>query len=298
MSLTHFIDITEFSKETLLDILESALQLKSNVRLKKETDPVLQGKTVGLLFEKPSTRTRVSFEVGIRQLGGQAITLYKHEVGLGKREPIKDVARTLSRYLDMVMIRTFEHDNITTFASHATIPVINGLTDHSHPCQALADFMTIKENFSDLFQLKIAYLGDGNNVCRSLVNMAQVLGVDIVISNPPSFELTTDRPVTRVSDPKIAVAGAHVVYTDTWISMGEGTTHKPDRLLSRFLPYQVTAELMALANPSAIFMHCLPAHRGEEVTDDVIEAPYSKVFDQAENRLHAQKAVMRYLVAS
>jgi ornithine carbamoyltransferase len=288
----HFIDVSSYSKAVLRDILAVATQFKSD-RNHAQNQLSLQGKSVGLIFEKPSTRTRISFEVGIHQLGGQAITLHNHEIGLGNREPIKDVARVISRYMDMVVIRTFNHSDIMTFASYATIPVINALTDGSHPCQAMADFQTIQAHFDDLTQIKIAYLGDGNNVCRSLVEMAHILGVEIVIANPPHHKLETTVPVTRVDNPKEAVKGAHVIYTDTWVSMGEENTQKS---VSQFEPYQVNTALMALADPSAIFMHCLPAHRGEEVTDEVIESSQSKVFDQAENRLHVQKAIMSYLL--
>ncbi len=293
MRLTHFIDIAAFSSDWAYAVLDRASQLKAEHG--QHSSLPLQGKSVGLLFKKPSTRTRISFEVGVQQLGGSAITLHDHEVGLGEREPIKDVARVMSRYMDMVMIRTFDHQDIMTFADYATIPVINGLTDWSHPCQAMADFLTIKEQFGQFSNLKVAYLGDGNNVCRSLVELAHLLGVEMVIANPSQYELETTVPVIREHDPQVAVQGAHVIYTDTWVSMGEEDQPKSLRV---FEPYQVNSALLALADPAAIVMHCLPAHRGEEVTDDVMESDQSKIFEQAENRLHAQKAIMAYLLES
>ncbi len=293
MTLHDFIDIKGLSKEVAVDLLNRASQLKAENG--RHSLLPLQGKSIGLLFKKPSTRTRISFEVGAYQLGGRAINLHDHEIGLGEREPIKDVARVISRYMDMVMIRTFDHQDIITFADYATIPVINGLTDWSHPCQAMADFLTIKEYFGSFNNLKITYLGDGNNVCRSLVELADLLGVCMVISNPSQYELDTQLDVQREPDPRCAVAGAHVIYTDTWVSMGEEDQSKS---LAVFQPYQVNSELMALADPTAIVLHCLPAHRGEEVTDEVMESSQSKIFDQAENRLHAQKAIMSYLLES
>ncbi|RAP35818.1 ornithine carbamoyltransferase [Candidatus Marinamargulisbacteria bacterium SCGC AAA071-K20] len=289
--MKHFLDIKNTSKEDLIKLLNLAQTLKEEVKSGQQRDD-LQGKTLGLLFQKPSTRTRVSFEIGMGQLGGRVITLQKDEVGLGKREPVKDVARVLSRYVDIIMIRTFDHTDIEEFSDFASIPVINGLTDFSHPCQAIADFLTILENFKSLDGIKIAYLGDGNNVCRSLVELAQKLGVEIVVSTPDGFELDYDGTYKQVKDPREAIKGADVVYTDTWISMGE-----EGKSIEIFTPYQVNSELMKLASTRAIFMHCLPAHRGEEVTDEVMESEASKIFDQAENRMHAQKAIIKTLLS-
>jgi ornithine carbamoyltransferase len=287
--MKHFLDIKDYSKEDLLSILDLARTIKAEVKSgKHRTD--LAGKTLGLLFEKPSTRTRVSFEVGMRQLGGSVITLQKDEVGLGNREPVKDVSRVLSRFVDAVMIRTFEHSDVQEFSKYASIPVINGLTDQSHPCQAMADFLTITENFDSLDGLKITYLGDGNNVCRSLLELAQKLDVEMVVSTPEGFELEYDGAYTHVRDPKEAIKDADVVYTDTWVSMGE-----EGKSIDVFAAYQVNSDLMKLANSNAIFLHCLPAHREEEVTDEVMESSASKIFDQAENRMHAQKAIISTL---
>lgn len=287
---THFIDIAALTTQTAINLINLAYALKHAPR--PDDQVRLKNKSVGLLFKKPSTRTRVSFEVGISQLGGNAVTLHDHEVGLGQREPIQDVARVISRYMDMVMIRTFDHSEITQFASFSTIPVINGLTDWSHPCQALADFLTIKEYFGTFQNLKVVYLGDGNNVCRSLVELGHLLGVQVVVSAPKSNGLDSQMPHITNPNPIDAVRGAHVIYTDTWVSMGE----EGKKNIHHFQPYQVNAQLMQHADPNAIILHCLPAHRGEEITDDMIESSQSKVFDQAENRLHAQKAIMTYLL--
>ena len=286
--MIHFLDIKDFSKDQLLSIIKQAIKMKK--------DPLgyrfLDNKSVALIFEKPSTRTRVSFEVGINQCGGKAVVLQKDEIGLGSREPVKDVSRVLARYLDLVMIRTFKHANLQEFAQYSSIPIINGLTDHSHPCQIIADFLTIFETFKSFDNLTLCYLGDGNNVTRSLVEMCSILGVKCVISTPEDNKLETEYSYVYEADPKKAVSGAHIIYTDTWVSMGDSP-----KSLDRFKGYQVNDELMALANEKAIFLHCLPAHRGEEVTDTVMESAQSKIFDQAENRLHAQKAIMHYLMA-
>tara|TARA_A100001015_G_scaffold282188_1_gene346197 strand:- start:1442 stop:2305 length:864 start_codon:yes stop_codon:yes gene_type:complete len=285
--MKHFIDIIDFSKKDILQLIKQALKMKQN----PFDYNFLNNKNVGLIFEKPSTRTRVSFEVGIQQLGGHAIVLKKDEIGLGDREPVKDVSRVLSRYLDLVMIRTFEHSHLKEFVEYSSIPVINGLTDYSHPCQAIADFLTLYEHFSSFEGIKICYLGDGNNVSRSLVEISAICGVDCVISSPSENKLNSAINFKYEKDPKKAIAGAHVVYTDTWVSMGDSA-----KSLEHFEQYQVNQALLSLADPKAIFLHCLPAHRGEEVTNDVIESTQSKVFDQAENRLHAQKAIMKFLL--
>lgn len=287
----HFLDIADYEKETLVEILEQALSLK-----KKQKDgqvlSYFQGKTLGLLFDKPSLRTKVSFEVGMHQLGGNAIQFLPQEVGMGSRESIEDVARVLSRFVDQIVIRTFSHQELLKFAANATVPVINGLTDTSHPCQALSDALTIYETFGE-FNLKMAYIGDGNNVCRSLIEMAFKLGIDITVSCPDGFFPDTPFPFIKESNPIQAVKQAQVVYTDVWISMGQ--EEQALKRKKQFSAYTVTQDMMAIAHKEAIFMHCLPAHRGEEVSNEVLESYQSKVFDQAENRLHAQKALMLFL---
>lgn len=290
--MKNFIDIKQFTKKDLITLVELARVLKREHKAGIKHAKDFSNKTLALLFEKPSTRTRVSFEVGMKQFNGNVVTLQKDEVGLGDREPIKDVARVLSRYVDIIMIRTFEHSNLTTFSEYATIPVINGLSDLSHPCQAVADFLTIYETFGTFEGIKITYLGDGNNVCRSLLEFAQIVGVDMVVSTPDGYELDFDKSYRLIKDAKKAIEGAQVVYTDTWVSMGE-----EGKGIESFNGYQINDALMSLANKDAIFMHCLPAHRGEEVTNDVMESTQSKIFDQAENRLHAQKAILQTLLS-
>ncbi|MBG91056.1 MAG: ornithine carbamoyltransferase [Actinobacteria bacterium] len=283
--MSHFLDIHSLNKQALLALLDQAQQYRSN---KGKGEAILAGKTVAMIFEKPSNRTRVSFEVGIRHLGGEVISLQGAEVGLGKREPVKDVARVLSGYVDAVVIRTFSHDIIQEFARYATVPVINGLTDQSHPCQVLADLLTIQRYFPDFSQLKICYLGDENNVSRSLSEAAQILGSQMALSGPSH---ALGGYGDRVNDPIAAIKDAHVVVTDTWVSMGDD-----EKDLSPYYQYQVNQELMAHARPDAIILHCLPAYRGKEITDEMIESDQSKVFEEAENRVYAQQAVLaRYL---
>ena len=281
--MPHFLDISEQSPSALQNMLDLAVQLKKE----PYSNHSLANKTVGLLFEKPSLRTRVSFEVGITQCGGTPITLQQDEVGLGKRESIQDVAQVLSRFVDMLMVRTFSHDTVKTLANYASIPVINGLTDYSHPCQAMADLLTIYENFQTLKGLRCVYLGDGNNVCRSFMQVSEAFGMHTQVCVPDGHECTG---YPHGTDPDKAIANAQVIYTDAWVSMGE-----TNKSIDPFKPYQVNAELLSKAAPDAIVLHCLPAHRGEEITDDVIDSAQSKVFDQAENRLHAQKAIMAHL---
>lgn len=288
--MNHFLDIADFQPVQLMTILNQAVAFKQE-RQDGIFHPILTNKTIALMFEKPSIRTRVSFEVGIHEMGGHSLILKKEDIGLGQREPIKDIARVLSRLVDAVMIRTFDHEDLRELAQYSDIPIINGLTDFSHPCQAMADFLTILEHFGSLEGQRICYLGDDNNVCRSLVEMSRLMGVDIVVSFPfksPSNGFSKE----FISDPKQAIQEATVIYTDTWVSMGEESSEKDTQ---QFLPYQVNHDLMARASRDAIFLHCLPAHRGEEVTEDVIESSQSKVFDQAENRLHVQKAIIHYL---
>ena len=285
--MNHFIDITDYSSDIIKSLIQSAYQLKQDSYRGNE----LKGKTVGLIFEKPSLRTRISFEMAIHHLGGHAISLQQDEIQLGKRESIEDVAKVLSRYIDMVMIRTFEHDDIKTFAKNASIPVINGLTNTSHPCQALADALTIYEQFNRLEGINVTYLGDDNNVSRSLAEVCLATGMICTISSPNK----SNKPIANVyyeSDSKKAVQYADVIYTDTWVSMG--STSDPS-LLMQLQPYQVNERLLEAAPSSAIIMHCLPAHRNDEITDTMLTGPQSRVFDQAENRYHAQKALLTFL---
>jgi ornithine carbamoyltransferase len=264
---------------------------------------VLAGKTLAMIFEKPSLRTRVSFEVAMRQLGGGAIYLNQAEVGLGQREPVRDVARVLSRYVDVIAARVYEHDTLVGLARHADAPVINALSDEEHPCQAMADLLTVLERHGSLRGVRLAFIGDGFNVAQSLAEACALTGVSFAMASPAGYSLPESivRVVTESArehggtleiyeSPEDAVRGADVVYTDVWASMGQEDTYAMRK--EAFSGYAVTTQIMALAKPSAIFMHDLPAHRGEEVMDDVIEGPQSVVFDQAENRLHAQKAIL------
>lgn len=277
---------------------------KSGVR-----SSALAGKSVGLFFEKASTRTRVSFEVAITQLGGHPVFLPAQEIQLGRGETVADTARVLSRYLHALVIRTFGQDRLAEWARHATIPVINGLTDAHHPCQILADLMTIDVKKGRLAGLTLAYVGDGNNVAHSLLEGCAMMGVACRIASPAGYqpdaevvkwaELQAGQRGTAIQigeDPKAAVRGADVVYTDVWTSMGQET--ESQKRAAVFRPYQVNAELVRLAKPDAIVLHCLPAHRGEEITEDVMEGPQSAVFDQAENRLHVQRAILEMLVGN
>jgi ornithine carbamoyltransferase len=268
---------------------------------------LLPWRSVALLFEKPSLRTRVSFDLAVTQLGGHCLYLSPQEVGLGQREPVPDVARVLSRYVDCVVARVFRHDTLEVLAQHSTVSIINALSDFEHPCQALADMLTIRERKGSLEGVKLAYVGDGNNVARSLAFLCATLGVDFVIASPTGHELdgaTVGKAqsmaqlhgsrVLCTSDPVEAVAEADAVYTDTWTSMGQEAEAAVRR--EAFAGFQVNADLMSHAKSDAIFMHCLPAHHGEEVTSDVLNGPSSVVFDQAENRLHAQKAVLAQIL--
>lgn len=302
----HFLTLDDYTAEDLTALLDFAIKMKAWQKSGKVYQP-LTGKTLGLVFAKASTRTRVSFEVGMFQLGGHALFLGQNDLQLGRGETIADTARVLSRYVDGIMIRTFAHSDVVELARYSGVPVINGLTDTFHPCQAMADFMTIKERFGDLQGRKLAYVGDGNNVLHSLMIVAAKLGVHISIAVPPGYEPQEDimkdciqiakargSEVTVMNDPVQAVQGADAVYTDVWTSMGQEA--EAQERLQAFQTFQVNPELMAKAQADAIFLHCLPAHRGEEVVDEVIDGPQSAVFDQAENRLHAQKAILASLM--
>jgi len=284
----HFINISDFSKQDYLFLLDNALVLKNG-----KTDFTLSQKSIAMIFEKPSNRTKISFEVGIYQLGGKSIYFSKDEIGLGEREPIKDVARVMSRMVNAVIIRSKKHSTIVDFANYSSVPVINALSDLEHPCQALADVLTIKETFANLSELTVAYVGDGNNVCYSFIELCSLLGMTCRVSTPKGYEPKLKCAHTHTTDPKEAVKDAHVVYTDVWVSMGQ--ENEEGQRLKDFSGFTVSNELMSLAHKDAIFLHCLPAIRGQEVTDTVIEGPQSRVFDQAENRLHAQKSILSFL---
>ncbi|BER92071.1 ornithine carbamoyltransferase [Atrimonas thermophila] len=301
-----FIDIADFSKEEIEYILYTALELKRRLFLKQEIS-LLKEKVLALLFEKPSLRTRVSFELAMLQLGGKALYLGPQEVGLGKREAIKDVALVLSRMVDGIMIRTFAHSNVLELANYATVPVINGLSDLHHPCQIMGDLLTIKEKKGRLEDIKICFVGDGNNVCNSLVVASAVLGLETWVSTPPQYkpdavvwewaESASKKSGAKIvyeADPSKAVENADVVYTDVWVSMGKEAEY--EARIQYFKPYQVNSNLLSRAAEDAIVMHCMPAHRGEEITDEVMDGPQSVVYEQAENRLHAQKAILALIL--
>jgi ornithine carbamoyltransferase len=290
----HFICLEDIREDVFHQLIDLAVSLKKKQK-KGKFKPLLTHKVLGMIFEKPSLRTRQSFEVGMTQLGGSSIYIAGNEIQMGEREPLKDIARTLSRYLDLVMIRAFEHETITEFAEYATVPVINGLSNYDHPCQAMADLLTIYEHKGTFDNVRVAYIGDGNNVARSLGRACKLAGCEFVVSCPKGYELSSTSFV-HYGDPFKAVENADVIYTDVWVSMGDEKEEK--KRLKDFASYQVNSELMKAANPDAIFMHCLPAIRGQEVTDEVMESSQSVVFDQAENRLHAQKAVLAYLGGS
>ncbi len=298
----HFISLADFTPEQIEELLHLGLRLKDEWR-NGGNEPILAGKSLALVFMKPSLRTRVSFEMAMVHLGGYAFYLSPNEIKLGSRESIPDVARVLSSYVDCIMARVFEHDHILQLAEYSSAPVINGLSDYNHPAQGLADLFTILEVKGKLAGLKLAYVGDGNNVARSLLFGAMKTGMDFAIAAPDGYTLTeADREtalemrvnagqtVTMVADPAEAVRAADVVYTDVWTSMGQEMETR--QRLQIFPPYQVNQELVALAKADCIVMHCLPAHRGEEITDDVADGPQSVLFQQAENRMHAQKAIL------
>ncbi|MGH7498312.1 MAG: ornithine carbamoyltransferase [Gemmatimonadales bacterium] len=294
----HFLAIPDFTAAELIALFDLATKMKSGQYREKP----LAGKTLGMIFAKSSTRTRVSFEVGAYQLGGHALFLSARDIQLGRGEPIRDTARVLSRYLDGIMIRTFDHGDVEELAHYGSIPVINGLTDLLHPCQVLADLLTVRESLGGWKGKTIAWVGDGNNMANSWINAAGTLGFELRLACPAGYEpkpqiLERNRAATRIvltTDPREAVHGAHVVNTDVWASMGQ---EEEQGIRARaFAGYIVDRDLMRLADPGAIFLHCLPAHRGEEVSDEVIEGPQSRVWDEAENRLHVQKALMATLM--
>ncbi len=301
----HFLTIEDYQTDELQLILDQAFELKK-LYLEGGRDECLKGKTAALLFEKPSSRTRISFQVAMTQLGGASIYLKPEDIGgLGKREPVRDLTRVLNGYVDTVIARTFAHESVLELTRYATMPVINALTDLAHPCQALADIMTVQEHCGQAGGLKIAYVGDGNNVSASLGMLCIRLGVNFTIARPKNYAMNADFvkrlknqadgcEFNAVTDPFDAVKDADVIYTDTWTSMGQ-EEEKAQRVKD-FAGYQVDGKLVSAAKPNAIIMHCLPAYRGLEISDEVIESPQSVVFDQAENRLHAQRALIRYLL--
>ena len=298
----HFTRVANWRGDELLQALDLADDLKSRQQ-RREEHHLLPGRTLGMIFQKPSTRTRVSFEVGIAQLGGTALYLAASDLQLGRGETLRDTATVLSRYLDGLMIRTFAQDDVEELARHASIPVINGLTDSAHPCQALADVMTIRERLGRLEGVTVAYLGDGNNVCASLMVACAKLGLEFRAATPEGYEPDpravelaheAGGSVELLRDPRKAVRGADVLYTDVWTSMGQ--EEERERRLHDLAGFGIDEELVRLAGDGAIVLHCLPAHYGEEITEDVLYGPQSAVWDQAENRLHAQKALMALVI--
>ncbi len=298
--------IAAWSRDELALLLELADELKAE-RARRPELRVLPGRTIGLIFHKPSTRTRVAFEVGIAELGGMALFLPAAELQLARGESFRDTALVLSRFLSALMIRTFDQEEVEEFAEHASIPVINGLTDESHPLQALSDAMTLRERFGTLEGLRVAYVGDGNNVCHSLMRIAARFGLDFVAATPAGYEPSAafveaaaedaranGGSVSLVVDPREAASGAHALYTDVWVSMGQDADR--DRRLHDLEPYRIDAELLALADADAVAMHCLPAHVGEEIAADVLYGPRCLAWEQAENRLHTQKALMALVI--
>lgn len=305
--MKHFLDLANCSTEELQRLLEMALRLKHEWR-DGGNQPVLRGKTLGMIFQKPSLRTRVSFEMAMKHLGGSAIMLGPQEIGLGKRESVADVARVLSSYVDGIMARVFDHSQVAELAEYSRVPVINGLSDSYHPCQALADILTIREHFGALEDLRLAFVGDGNNVAASVALACVHFGVTFSIATPEGYEMKPSirdqandlaarngSALEMVTRPRQAVADADVIYTDTWVSMGQEA--EAQERLGEFDGFQVNQDLLRHAKPDTIVMHCLPAHRGEEITDAVMDGPQSKVFEQAENRMHAQKAILASLLA-
>lgn len=300
------LSIHDLSQSEVFEILDLAKDLKAKLK-RGEEHHLLKGKSLGMIFSKASTRTRVSFEVGMYQLGGMALFLSSKDLQIGRGEPIQDTARVLSRYVDGIMIRTFSHDNVKELAKHSTIPIINGLTDLLHPCQALTDIFTVLEYKGSLKGLKMAYIGDGNNMVNALMQVCAKVGMHISAATPlgyePDAEIVAEAKedakayggtVTLVNDPLLAAKDADVIYTDVWASMGQESEQAIRA--KAFKGYQVNNDLLKAANKGAIVLHCLPAHRGEEITDEVMEGPQSVVFDEAENRLHVQKAIMALLM--
>lgn len=297
-----FIAISDYSPSALQEMLDLAVELKKEYFL-KGNQPIFKGKVLAMLFQKPSLRTRMSFDMAMRHLGGDALYISPNEIGLGQRESIADVSRVISGYVSAIMARVFDHQHVVELAKWSSIPVINGLSDYNHPCQGMADALTIVEKFGKLKGLNITYVGDGNNVAVSLMHIAAKLGANFTIANPEDYDIVpkaiedakkfakdSGSTLSFIRDPHEAVKNAHVIYTDTWTSMGqEAETEKRKKV---FPPYQVNQKLVSEADKDVIVMHCLPAHRGQELTDEVADGPHSVIFQEAHNRLHAQKAVL------
>ncbi len=304
--MRHFLTLADLTTTELQDILNLAVQLKTEWKAGGNS-PLLSGKVLGMIFQKPSLRTRVSFDMAMLHLGGHALYLSPNEIQLGKRESVADVSRVLARYVQIIMARVFDHADVVELAKWSSVPVINGLSDYSHPCQGIADFLTMMEHKGTLKGHKLTYLGDSNNVTHSLIFGATKLGMDFSLGAPEGYSLREDvmvlaqqfaaesgSRITINTDPREAIKDADVVYTDTWTSMGQEAEAEERRRI--FPPYQVNAALLAHAKPDAIVMHCLPAHRGEEITDEVADGPQSALFDQAENRMHGQKAILVWVL--
>ena len=306
MQMEHFLSIADFSADELNHILDVSIQLKKELKA-GGNKPILAGKTMAMIFQKSSLRTRVSFELGMHQLGGYAFYLSPDEIGLGKREAVKDVAQVLGGMTDCIMARVFAHSHLLELARYAGIPVINGLSDYNHPCQGMADALTIIEEFGQIKDVNVSFIGDGNNVAVSLMLISAKLGANFTIANPDGYDMPQDAIRTAMDfaavsgshlsfcrDPFDAVQGAQVIYTDTWVSMGQEA--ETEKRLKVFQPYQVNTDLVAKAEKDCIVMHCLPSHRGQEITDEVQDGEHSRVFPEAHNRLHAQKGVMACLL--
>jgi ornithine carbamoyltransferase len=306
--MKDFIAIVDFSPNEIQDLLDLSVRLKRE-RQEGGNAPILKGKVLAMIFQKPSLRTRVSFDMAMRQLGGDALYLSPNEIGLGKRESIADVARVLAGYVDILMARVFDHEHVIELARWSSIPVINGLSDYNHPCQALADALTIYEKFGHLKGLNVTFIGDGNNVAVSLLHICAKLGANFTIAAPEGYELNpkalelgrqiaaqNGSQVHTLRDPHQAVKNANVIYTDTWTSMGQ--EEEAQKREAVFPPYQVNMQLLGEADKDAIVMHCLPAHRGQEITDEVADGPHSVLFPQAHNRMHAQKAIVARLLGA
>lgn len=304
--MKHLISVADLSTDEIWEILDLAVELKREWK-NGGNKPILAGKTLGMVFQKPSLRTRVSFEMGMLHLGGHALYLSPQEIQLGQRESVADVARVLSRYVDAIMARVFAHSDVEDLATYGSVPVINGLSDYVHPCQALSDLLTVYEKKGTLQGLKLAFVGDGNNVAHSLLFGASKLGMEIRVATPSGYEPREDvvrkaeafaqetgGKVVVDTDARAVVSGVDIVYADVWTSMGQEAER--ERRLRVFRPYQINSELMALGRPDAMVMHCLPAHRGEEITDEVMDGRQSIVYDQAENRMHLQKAILATLM--
>ena len=299
MSVKHFLHISDYSKEELWEILDLAKIVKSKFR-KREDNKVFNNKSLAMIFAKPSARTRVSFETGFEWMGGHALFLGPNDIGIGKREAIKDISRVLSRYNDIIMARLFEHEHIIELAEHSSVPIVNGLTDYNHPCQIMADIFTVWEHLNDINGAKIVYMGDGNNIVHSWLQLSMRFTLDFVCCCPEDYEPDAElvnqakesgvSKITITNDPVSAVNGADVIYTDVWASMGQ--KEEAEEREKAFKNFQVNEKLMSLTGKDTLFMHCLPAERDREVTDGVMESDNSIVFDQAENRMHVQNAIM------